>query len=586
MQSLWLITKKNLRLLVRSKSSAVMVFFAPLLIILVLGLAYNTSSQYSLNIGVYASSFTDDVESFISLLQEQQFRVITYDPSLEGTLEECIDDIKLSAVHTCISLPESFQVAGNEQKEVTFYLDPSRINLVWMIQETLKDKFNLKSQELSHNLAQELLGKLSDAKTAAEQGTAELGSMKEKTASASSSAESAKSALSGLDLSVQPAATNVSVLDSFESSLSAEISASSESVQSARDELDDANMTASERDAIGSLLDDAQTDLNDALALLSGTGDASLPKVKELVAALQEEAIATRQKVEAASSAISGSSSNLNSATSTLQSTITAMEALQEKLSALHGSLASQQVTDPETIASPFVTKIEKVRPDSTYLNYSFPSLLVLVIMFTSLLLGTILVMMEKNSPAFMRNYLLPVKKATFVMSIYLTNLALILIQIIVILGISLFFLKDALVSIPAIALVLFVSASVFTFLGMAIGYLAGSEETGALASIAVGSILLFLSGVVLPLEVISPALREITAFNPFVLAEKLIREIFIFNAGLNVIDLLLLAAYAVALFLIILVIESVLHQRLTTLFLRRHHKALREKDKINRNEV
>ncbi len=577
MQSLWLLTKKNLRLLMRSKSSAVMVFFAPLLIILVLGLSYNTSSQYSLNIGIYAPSFTEDVESFIQVLQEQQFRVIKYGSSLE----ECISDIKISVVHTCISLPESLQVSGNEQREVTFYLDPSRINLVWMIQETLKDKFNLKSQEISQGLAQELVGNLDQAKITAEQGAAELGSMKESTVSASSSAQTAKSALSGLDLSVQPSAANISVLDSFESSLSAEISAGSESMQSARDQLDEANMTSSDRSAVDSLLDDAQSGLNGALALVTGSGDASLQKVKELVTALQEEVSATRQKVQAASDAISGSSSTLDSATSTLQATIASMDALQAKLSALQSSLASQQVTDPGTISSPLVTRIEKVRPDSTYLNYSFPSLLVLVVMFTSLLLGTILVMMEKNSPAFMRNYLLPVKKATFVVSIYLTNLALILIQIAVILGISLFFLKDALASLPAIALVLFVSASVFTFLGMAIGYIVSSEETGALASIAVGSVLLFLSGVVLPLEVISPTLREITAFNPFVLAEKLIREVFIFNTGLNMIDILLLAAYAVVLFLIILVIESVLHERLSVLFIRKRHKELREKDKL-----
>src|SRR3989338_10118589 len=140
MRSIWLLTMKNLKLLLRAKSSALIVIFAPLLIILILGLSYNTSSKYGLNIGVYAPSFTDDVNSFIELLKEQEFRIVTYSTSVD----ECVQDIKGGFVHTCISLPESFVIEGNAAREVTFYVDPSRINLVWVVQETVKSKFDFK----------------------------------------------------------------------------------------------------------------------------------------------------------------------------------------------------------------------------------------------------------------------------------------------------------------------------------------------------------------------------------------------------------------------------------------------------------
>ena len=52
-------------------------------------------------------------------------------------------NIKTGKVHTCIELPSSLQIEGNQQKEVTFHIDPSRINLVWMVQETVKNSFNL-----------------------------------------------------------------------------------------------------------------------------------------------------------------------------------------------------------------------------------------------------------------------------------------------------------------------------------------------------------------------------------------------------------------------------------------------------------
>ncbi|MEK6939897.1 MAG: hypothetical protein AABX31_04165, partial [Nanoarchaeota archaeon] len=168
MKALWLLTKKNLKLLVRSKTSALVVFFAPLFIILLLGLSYNTSSNYGLNIGIYAPSFTGDVESLMSSLQEQEFTIIKY----ETTVDDCVKDIKAGAVHACVSVPESLKVEDNQQKEVSFYVDPSKINLVGVVQDTLNEKFNLKSQEISQDLSSNLLSAVSNTKSKLEeQGT-------------------------------------------------------------------------------------------------------------------------------------------------------------------------------------------------------------------------------------------------------------------------------------------------------------------------------------------------------------------------------------------------------------------------------
>src|SRR3989344_991916 len=118
MKSMWLLTKKNLKLLIRSKSSALVIFFAPLLIILLLGLSYNSSSKYGLNIGIYAPAFSDDVTSLATSLQEQEFKIVKY----ETSVDECVEDIKQGLVHTCLSVPENLKVEGNQQKEIIFYV--------------------------------------------------------------------------------------------------------------------------------------------------------------------------------------------------------------------------------------------------------------------------------------------------------------------------------------------------------------------------------------------------------------------------------------------------------------------------------
>ena len=160
MKPLFLLTLKNIRLLLRSKGSALIIVFAPLLIILLLGLSYNTDAKYGINIGVYSKSYTEEANSFLKLLQEDEFTITKYD-----SIEACTNSIKKRTVHTCITLPESLRIEDNSPKEVTFFVDPSRINLVWMIQETLKSKFNFKSQEISQSLTQDLLTKMSATKT-------------------------------------------------------------------------------------------------------------------------------------------------------------------------------------------------------------------------------------------------------------------------------------------------------------------------------------------------------------------------------------------------------------------------------------
>ena len=140
LRSLFQLTKKNLKLLIRSKSSALIVFLAPLLIILVLGLSYNTSSQYAINIGVYADTFTEEINQFTETLKEEEFKIIKYD---NLSLEQCQEDVKYGLIHTCIQVPDNFKIESNSAKEIIFHIDPSKINLVWMIQETLNTKLNL-----------------------------------------------------------------------------------------------------------------------------------------------------------------------------------------------------------------------------------------------------------------------------------------------------------------------------------------------------------------------------------------------------------------------------------------------------------
>jgi ABC-type uncharacterized transport system permease subunit len=122
----------------------------------------------------------------------------------------------------------------------------------------------------------------------------------------------------------------------------------------------------------------------------------------------------------------------------------------------------------------------------------------------------------------------------------------------------------------------------------MVIGYIFSSEETSVLASISLGSMLLFFSGLIIPLESVPAMFREITYFNPFVIAEKLVREVFIFSSPIASIwmELGILLIYALVLFLLILIVDSLMHKHLLHKMFHRHHHAQRKKDKTENKSV
>lgn len=567
MSAIWLLTIKNIKLLLRAKWSALIVIFAPLLLILLLGLSFNTSNNFGIVVGVYAPQFTEDINAFTNLLKEEQFTIREYPESIDS----CVDDIKSGSVHTCISLPENLHVQDNAQKEIIFYVDPSRINLVWMVQETVKSKFNLKSQEISQELTQDILTKVADTRTELSTQATNVGSAKEKASAANEGTSSVAQKLQSLDLKAPDATYNTS-----QANLSGTLTDIKTKLNEAQAVVKGAGLEQSKEEEVVSALAGPINIINSFLD--SGTG--------ELLTKLQSDLETAKSKLSTAAATVSSSTETLSTSTSSLQEVSTTLEGMQNSINELQSKLDSLKVTNAQTITSPFITKIEKVSGDRTYLNYLFPALLVLVIMFSTMLLGTTLVMIEKHSPAFLRNFFVPVSKFTFITSTYFTNIIMIITQIIVILGISLFFIKDTLGSLGAVALILFIGASVFTFIGMIIGYLFTSEETATLASISLGSVFLLFSGVILPLEAVPVFIRGIASFNPFVLTEKLVREIFLFGAPLsqNLIEIGVLFGYAIILFVVILIMESLLHKHLVHKFMHRHHVFHRQREKQMKN--
>ena len=155
MQTLAKIIVKNFKLLIRSKSSALIIILGPLLVIFLVGIAFDNLNQYSLSIGTYSERYTELTESFITKLQDNNFRVQKIE-----TETECIEMIKQGKINTCITFPPGLNIESDKVNEITFHVDNSKINLVWTVLETISNKLSERSSELSIDLTSELLKKV------------------------------------------------------------------------------------------------------------------------------------------------------------------------------------------------------------------------------------------------------------------------------------------------------------------------------------------------------------------------------------------------------------------------------------------
>ena len=153
---LFYIIKKNFKLLTRNKGSALVVLLGPLVLMLLISLSFNNSTLFDIKIGAYSESYSELSESVLAQLEDEQYKVV----KLESE-QECIDSVKSENLQLCLSIPKDLDVKSSES--LTFYVDNSKINLVYLITNTISSQISLKSEELSTDLTTQIVNVLNDA---------------------------------------------------------------------------------------------------------------------------------------------------------------------------------------------------------------------------------------------------------------------------------------------------------------------------------------------------------------------------------------------------------------------------------------
>jgi ABC-type multidrug transport system permease subunit len=563
---------KNFKILSRSKGSALMILFAPLLIVLIIGFSFAGKVENTLDVGIYLNGNNNNLsQRFVDNLNTTENH-LTFFPNSES----CINAIKESVVVTCIVFPKDFALADNKVNEVVFYVDESRMNLVYQLTSSVTINLDLESGEVSKELTQRMLLIMEETKNTMNTGISSTVSMKAKLMSVQGKSSELKGQVSGIDVTTQPVdlSDTTEGLDNVSRALDAlQTSASSTLTKGyALVALVSANTSLSTSD-----LKSALDSLNSSLAS-SNVAELDLDNVIGSIDDVSEQVDAMKAKLSSIATVKTSLSSGMDKIDSDVKSLSADLDQLKSRQEALVSRINSFSFKSADSITNPITTKVESVTAKNNKLTYSFPYLLMLVVLFVGIMLSSTLVFMEKDSRAFFRNFTTPTKSSHFIIMTYLTSLIIILVQSAIILLAVYFGLQvPILTNIDITLIFLFLGISVFILLGMIIGNIFSTSEAITMSTIAIGSIMLFLSNLVLPLETLSPVIAKIASYNPYVIVSESIRRAMLLGVELKDLyyQLAVLGAYIIVLLILVISIKKVISSKIFDKMLRRKSKQI-----------
>ena len=548
---LFTVIVKNFKLLIRSKASAFTVLVGPLLIILLVGFAFSTKASYELSIGYHAPTKNNLTASFVDALSQSQYQVQEFPDE-----QSCTKRIEQGIIHTCIIFPENLQVSNQGKSEIRFLVDYSRINLVYKVIGSVSTLLSLESEEVSYSLTQVLISRINNTVKGLKQEISVVEGINPRLSLLALDLQGSKdnseamtyesSSLDTEDLEGSLVSLNDSITELIEKG-----SSLINDSDSWLDELEDYENVSDERENFDILAAELQTLYNTAPLKIDEL-EKSMSVIRNSLSELEEDLDQNKELNE-------GMQQKLDSAKSNLASVQASASDLKQALEKSKQHLEGISVTSAETIVSPVNTRIEPVVSESSKLTFTFPFLLVLVIMFVGLLLPSNIVISEKSSKSFFRNHITPTRQEFFVISTFVTSLIVVLVQTIIILVLANYFMniplfKNALCA----SLLIFFTSAFFIMLGMAIGYIFSTQEGALMASIIAGSVFLFLSNLVIPLESFALWVTNIIRYNPFVLASELLRKSLLFNVTVEEASFTLVFLGGSALIILLIIIISV----------------------------
>ncbi len=222
-------------------------------------------------------------------------------------------------------------------------------------------------------------------------------------------------------------------------------------------------------------------------------------------------------------------------------------------LSSFSGQIIEFSNLDPKVLAQPVVFYEQRVfNVDPFGILVSNATSIVLIL--TCLLLTSIIVILEKSENVSLRMRLSPTTKPMLLFGKIIGQLLIALVEATIIFGVAMFgFGINIIPFILELYLATILISLAFISLGLIIASFTKNQSTAILTSLLIVVPMLFLGGIILPLEFMEPTMQMISSFLPLTVANNILVGLII--KGMSLLELIKEIAILTFLILFILVI-------------------------------
>lgn len=520
------ITKKNFKLVLRSKTSALIMLIGPILVMFIIGIIFNSGATDRINVGYFSSQKTNLTNHFIDSMNEN------YKINEFSTIDECKTAIGSGKVHLCVIFPDDFIIENNKVNEIEFLVDNSKVNFFRNVLDSIENDFNNRALELTSGFTKEILDKLNQTSSEIGNKTLIISNLKNENSQIYNDLKTTESKLKDMDVGFDRDDLDIDDLEDFGRELSRLRNYANNAIDETEDLVDevedffaDLSINGTAEEELKDIINQTQTNINSIKDKINETG--SNDEFNSLMDDLKDNVEDLEENLELASSSKSVSLNKVRDMKTKTQESLAKISSIEETFNAIVSNIDNTEITNLNSIVKPIEKKVTPVVAEDSQLNFYFPYLTILIIMFVGILLSSTLVNMEKTSKAYFRNFVTPTKDSAFLISTYLTTMIVICMQIcFLMLIITFYFKKDIYSNLPLTVLILFSAATIFTLLGMVIGNVFNSHESNTIASIMLSSIMLFVSDLIFPIERMPEYIANIVKlYNPFLLCSELLRK-------------------------------------------------------------
>ena len=552
------ILEKHFKKLWRSRSSIVLIVLIPLIVALLLGLAFNNAEPYAIVVGVFSPSYSALKNSLIDDLAEN-FKVSKF-----HSQTDCLNALRNARIHVCIFFPDEVSIVANKAPALTFYVDNTKMNLVGIISDVLSSRFSNSSSKIRYSLTKELVDRLDLTKSELEPFQDTLLLLESNTRAFINSTHDIQKGIeeSSISETVEAADSLFSHSASLEEqlqpyfNLQEELDELTDSLDSLQNNLNNYNISSSARQNLDNSLDELGDEIRQLKTTTSATADEA-----------QTEMTYLKNKVESINNRVFSVQMMLNTLSrkndlllTDFNCNLVQIDVLDNHAATVLNGISTLSVTNVSTIVTPLRREIKPIVSHQSRFTIIFPTLFVFMIMFTAMLFSSSLIAAEKRSRAFLRNKILPASKGLFLAADMISSTIVVAVQALFFVVISLFFVGAAL-SFGWLGILVIVSIILlFTLLGLFVGHLFPSEQAHMFASLSGSSVFLFFSNTILPVESMPYLMQRIVHYNPFVIGERLLRKILIHQLDFLAVqqDLLLLVVYMIVILIGVVLVITV----------------------------